>query len=190
MSSNARLGELLVGAYHKIETQCEVVSYNQRSSIQGAQLEVDVIGIHTDTDTHKQTVYVAEVLTHLDSQPYSGTPDSDRWSAYGGNAYQNTLEKLWEKFTKAHSHVTETFPNADDYRFQFWSPTLPEGSLLDGIDHLAADFEEETGYKLSPIINQDYSVRVDALRSRASEETKRYSAPAFRFLQILEHMRR
>jgi hypothetical protein len=45
MVSETQLGEHIVGAYHKLVTDCEVVSYNQRSKTEGEQMEIDVIGI-------------------------------------------------------------------------------------------------------------------------------------------------
>lgn len=187
MVTDVKLGESLVGAYHKIITKCQVVSYNQRSPQQGKQLEVDVIGIYTEAG--RQTVYVAEVLTHLDGTPYSGKPDDDRWAAFGGDKYQFTLQKLWNKFTDDHEHVEHVFDDADEYIFEFWSPVLPDGMLTDGLDQLSADFEEETGCELRIIVNEDYAERIGLLREAAGEETKGYSSPAYRFLQILEHMK-
>lgn len=187
MVTNMKLGESLVGAYHKIITECQVVSYNQRSPHQGKQLEVDVIGISTENGN--QTVYVAEVLTHLDGTPYSGTPDNDRWSAFGGDKYQFTLQKLWNKFIDDHDHVQDVFDDGDAYIFEFWSPVLPQGMLTDGLDQLSADFEEKTGRELRIIVNEDYAERIGLLRDAAGEETKGYNSPAYRFLQILEHMK-
>jgi hypothetical protein len=37
-----QLGEQLVGAYHKLANDCEIVSYNQRSKLEGDQMEIDV----------------------------------------------------------------------------------------------------------------------------------------------------
>lgn len=47
MVSETQLGEHIVGAYHKLVTDCEVVSYNQRSKTEGEQMEIDVIGINS-----------------------------------------------------------------------------------------------------------------------------------------------
>lgn len=187
MVTNMKLGESLVGAYHKIITECQVVSYNQRSPQQGKQLEVDVVGIYTENGS--QTIYVAEVLTHLDGTPYSGTPDDDRWAEFGGDKYQFTLQKLWNKFTDDYDHVLDVFDDADEYIFEFWSPVLPEGMLTEGLDQLSADFEAETGCELRIIVNEDYAECIGELRDAAGAETKGSNSPAYRFLQILEHMK-
>lgn len=186
-------GERLVGAYHEVATGCEMVSYNHRSDEQGDQMEADVIAAKTDSDGN-QTVYICEVVTHLDGALYSGTPSSDRWDEYVHNdGYRYSLEKLWTKFTNDRQYVERTFPTADDYRYQLWSPAVSgwqNGSdLIDGLEALAEDFEEETGENLELVINQDYTQRVEELRTMAEDDTSAYGSPAFRFLQILENLK-
>jgi hypothetical protein len=39
-------------------------------------------------------------------------------------------------------------------------------------------------------VNEEYTEKIDELRDKAAAEKKSYGEPAFRFLQILEHMRR
>jgi|GEM_PF-3321364 len=150
-------------------------------------MEVDVIGVASEDG--RQTVYTAEVLTHLDGTPYSGTPSSDRWSEFGGDKYQVTLEKLWEKFEDDHKYVTNVFDDADEYVFEFWSTTLPDGMLLDGLDQLKEDFEKKYDCEFRVVVNEKYAKQIGELQTRAKTETKGYSTPAYRFLQILGHMR-
>lgn len=187
MVTEARLGELLVGAYHKLITDCEVVSYNQRSKEQGEQMEVDLIGI--DSTDGKQVVYACEVITHLHGTIYTGTPSTDRWAEYGNSNYQYSLEKLWTKFNSDYDYVTGIFDDADKYVFQLWAPVIPRGLLTDGLSELSNDFEAENGYPAELLINEEYTERIEELREFASAHKKDYGEPGFRFLQILEHLR-
>ncbi|GAB7019651.1 hypothetical protein [Halostagnicola bangensis] len=187
MSSNAQIGELIVGAYHKLITDAEVVSYNSRSKEQGDQLEIDVVAIDSNNGT--QTVYACEVITHLNGSAYSGTPDTDKWEDYGNDSYQHSLEKLETKFQSDHDYVTRVFNDADEYAFQLWAPYISDGHLTDGFERLTADFEEKNDESIEFVINETYTERVEELRALAAEDTKGYGEPAFRFLQILEQLR-
>ena len=187
MVSETQLGEYIAGAYHKLVTDCEVVSYNQRSKEAGDQLEIDVIGINSEGD--KQTIYTCEVVTHIGGMIYPGTPSTDRWDEFGGDNYQYTLEKLWSKFVADHGYVAEIFDDADRYVFQLWSPVVPRGLLTNGLGQLAQDFEDQYSSDIEIVINENYTARVDKLRALAAEDKKNHGEPAFRFLQILEHLR-
>lgn len=187
MVSETQLGELIVGAYHKLITDCEVVSYNQRSKTQGEQMEIDVIGINSVDG--EQIIYTCEVITHLHGTIYPGTPSTNRWAEYGNEDYQYTLEKLWRKFGADHGYVTDVFDDADRYVFQLWSPVLPRGYLTDGLAQLADDFEDEYDHRIELVINSEYTERVEDLQEMAAGDKKDYGEPAFRFLQILEHLR-
>ncbi|WP_336035942.1 hypothetical protein [Halobacterium yunchengense] len=194
MAVNPQWGELLIGAYHQRVTKCEIVSYNHRSEEQGNQMEADVIAIKSDIDTRQQTVYACEVVTHMDGKLYSGSmPDTDRWGEFGNKDYQHSLDKLWTKFKNDHRYVKNTFEEADVYKFQFWSPVVTGwengGYLIDGLEHLKAEFEEETGYELELVINQDYTDRITTLKEKARGDTSDYGSPAFRVLQILENLK-
>lgn len=187
MVSETQLGEHIVGAYHKLITDCEIISYNQRSKTQGEQMEIDVIGIDSMGDD--QVIYTCEVITHLHGTIYPGTPSTDRWEEFGNDGYQYTLEKLWKKFAADHRYVTSVFDDADRYIFQLWAPVIPRGYLTDGLDQLAEEFEEEYGHRIEMVINEEYTERVNELHEFAAEDKKDYGEPAFRFLQILEHLR-
>ncbi|MDQ2052952.1 hypothetical protein RBH26_21145 [Natronolimnohabitans sp. A-GB9] len=187
MVSETQLGEHIVGAYHKLITDCEIVSYNQRSKTDGEQTEIDVIGINSTNG--EQVIYTCEVITHLHGTLYPGKPTTDRWEEFGNSDYQYTLEKLWKKFTSDHRYVTDVFDDADRYVFQLWSPVVPRGYVTDGLDQLTNDFENEYNHEIEMVINEDYTARVEELRELAANERKDYGEPAFRFLQILEHLR-
>lgn len=186
--SNAQLGEQLVGAYHKLINECEVVSYNEFSEKVGDQMEIDVLGIKTENGT--QRVYVCEVVTHLDGIHYGGKPSDDYWSEFGSSSYQGTLDTIYQKFLVDHEYATRVFDNADEYQFQLWAPYVAKGKLTSGLDQMIDRFDDERGEQLELKINEEYTAEIDKLRKKAGSETKRYGEPAFRFLQILEHMRR
>lgn len=188
--TQARLGELIVGAYLRIIRGCEIVSYNQRSEEAGDQMEMDVLGIRSEDG--QQTVYGCEVITHLNGMRYSGTPDTDEWEEFGNETHQNTIERIWKKFNEDYRLITKTFDDADEYELEVWSPVVPEGNRTEGLEELRRRFEKEhENPQIRPkiIINGEYSDRVEKLQERASETEKRYEEPAFRFLQILEHRR-
>ena len=186
-------GELLVGAYHQLITGCELVSYNQRSREQGNQMELDVLAIHSSGGT--QTVYACEVVTHVRGMLYVGSPDTDRWADFGNENYQYTLERIWEKFQVDFAYVSEVFPDADRFVFQLWSPNVPEGHRTDGLEELRPELRRsfqsrvEQDCAVEPIYNEAYAERIGVLRSRAREDSKAYGNTAWRYLQILEHMR-
>lgn len=158
------MGEYLVGAYLKLVLGCSVVDYNARPQGGGLQGlgELDVIGF----DFVNRNVYLCEVTTHLDGLLIGG----------GGEA---TIAKLTDKharqklYAERHLHLPDF--NA---RFMFWSPVVRPGLIapLRGI-----------GFEL--FINSMYRDAIDELRELASSSTSDANNPAFRLLQILEHMR-
>lgn len=182
-----QIGEQLVGAYLRINNDCDLVSYNQRSKEAGQQMELDVLGVGTDNGN--QTIYGCEVVTHLDGLHYNGTPDTDSWEEYGNDDYQYTLQRLWEKFQQDYALIRDVFDRADTYVLQFWSPVVPQGYLTDGLEELQSRFEAEHDVSIDLVINGEYTDRVYDLRQKASATRKSYDESAFRFLQILEHLR-
>lgn len=194
MPISAGFGELLVGAYHQRLNSCEIVSYNNRSSEPGNQMEMDILAIDNRSQEGSQHIYVCEVVTHLDGGLYSDSPDDEDgwWMEYSNtSSYHGSLETLWRKFRHGHQYVSETFPAAD-FSFQFWAPVVTGGKtnglLIQGLERLETEFASETGESLELIINQDYTERINALREEARGDTSNYGAPAFRFLQILENL--
>jgi hypothetical protein len=196
MSVTPTLGELLVGAYHRVETECEVVSYNNRSDESGNQMEADILAIDNQQDGGSgQHIFVCEVVTHLSGDLYSGSPnDTDGWWMEYSNtpAYHRSLEKLWEKFMADHQYVKTAFPFAERYSFEFWAPVVTGGQnngyLIQGLNRLQDEFKEETGEGLELVINEKYSSKVKGLKEEAVGDTKQRGAPAYRFLQILGNL--
>jgi hypothetical protein len=196
MPNNTSWGELLVGAYHQLENECEVVSYNNRSEEPGNQMEADVLAIDNDRESGERHVYICEVVTHLKGNLYSGSPKDEEgwWMEYSNtSAYHRSLEKLWRKFSDNHRYVRQTFPHANEYSFEFWAPVVKgsktEGPLIKGLNRLSEEFEKATDEELELFINEKYTARIDLLREKAKDDTSGRGAPAYRFLQILEHLR-
>lgn len=185
--TSVQIGEQIVGAYHSLITGCEVVSYTVRSEIQGEQMDLDVLGI--DSEGGHRTVYLCEVGTHLDGLDYGGAPSDDYWSEFGSSKYQGTLDTIHQKFKADLRYATRVFDDAEEYKLQFWSPYVAQGHITAGFEKMADRFRDERDVELEFLINEKYTAKVEELRERAGSETKRYGEPAYRFLQILEHMR-
>lgn len=185
--TSAQLGEQIVGAYHSLITGCEVVSYTVRSEVQGEQMDLDVLGI--DTEQGQRTLYICEVATHLDGLDYGGKPTDDYWREFGSTKYQGTLDTIYRKFNADLQYVTRVYDDAEEYKLQFWSPYVSKGHLTSGFEKMAERFGDEKDVVLEFLINEKYTEKVEELRGRAGRETKQYGEPAYRFLQIMEHMR-
>jgi hypothetical protein len=159
------MGEYLVGAYLKLVLGCSVVDYNARPTGGGIQGlgELDVIGF----DFIKRNVFLCEVTTHLDGLQI------------GGGA-KSTIAKLAAKHVRQREYA-ERHLHLPDFkaRFMFWSPVVRRGlvTALEGI-----------GFEL--FINGTYREAVEQLRVKAKASTADANNPAFRALQILEHLRR
>ncbi|MFB6254951.1 MAG: hypothetical protein ABEI06_10110 [Halobacteriaceae archaeon] len=183
----AQVGELIVGAYLRVINECTFVSYNQQSIEQGKALDIDILGIESTKDG--QVIFACIVSTHLHGTHYSGTPTTDKWNDYGNDAYQYTLERIWKTFRDDYNQITTMFPNADQYILQFWSPIVPVGLLTTGLEDLKQQFEQNYGGQIDLVINEEYTQRIRELQHQAARTKQRYGEPAFRLLQILEHIR-
>ncbi len=122
--------------------------------------DFDVVGFNFEGNA----CYMCEVITHILGMGYKD--------------YPTTVERLTKKLGRqkeyAHHHL-----NHFKAEFQVWSPVVPSG-LAKSIANVGYD-------KL--IINQEYAQRIDQLRQKAVEMTHDTGNPAFRLLQILEHVR-
>ena len=157
------MGEYLVGAYLRLVLQCGVVDYNARPPGGGLPGlgELDVIGFNFAS----QTVYLCEVTTHLDGLLIGKGTDS-------------TLTKLAAKHRRQQDYATQYLKDFTP-RYMFWSPVVRAG--------LVEDLKTRTGFEL--FINKSYSDAINQLRRRAKNSTADFNNPAFRVLQILEHLR-
>ena len=171
MATQPRAGEMLVGAYLKLVEECEIVSYGQHSPIEGEQMEVDVIGVQPHGE---QAVITCEVATHLRGLGY-------------GNSEENR-DRVASKFRNAQAYVDRVFGPAETHQFQFWSPNVPKSSA-DKLEQVANDFQNRTDSQLELVINETYGERINELRTVASSTYSQRNELAFRFLQILEHMK-
>ena len=160
------MGEYVVGAYLKLIKECDFVEYNVRRP--GGKLaglnELDVMGL----DFGNKTAYLCEVTTHLDGLQYK-------------SGKRTTTQNIRNKYDKlreyADNHLPSVFPKR---HFMFWSPIVGAG--------LEIELKKIQGLEL--VINDKYSACVDELLERAGKVTYDTNNPAFRMLQILEHLRR
>jgi hypothetical protein len=171
MAVQPKAGEMLVGSYLKLVEECEIVAYGQHSPIEGEQMEVDVIGIQPQGE---QEIIACEVATHIRGLGY-------------GNAETNR-DKIQSKFQNAETYVNQAFGDSASHRFQFWSPNVPNASEVK-LQEVAEKFEERTGNPLELVTNKEYTRKIEELRGVAGSTTAQRNELAFRFLQILEHLK-
>jgi hypothetical protein len=157
------MGEYLVGAYLKLILGCDVVDYNARPPGGGLKGlgELDVIGFSFGT----RTAYLCEVTTHLDGLQI-------------GSGAEATIKKLTQKHERQCAFAREYLGDFE-HRFMFWSPIVRPG--------LVRELQSIVGYEL--FINATYKEAVEALRAVASKSSADSNNPAFRVLQILEHVK-
>jgi len=158
------MGEYLVGAYLKLVLGCGVVDYNARPPGGGLTGlgELDVIGL----DFANERAYLCEVTTHLDGVQIGASAEA-------------TIKKLTDKharqreYAKSHLHL----PNFA-VQFMYWAPRVRSG-LMPAL--------QATGFDL--FVNERYTKAIGELRDKARSSTSDANNPAFRVLQILEHLR-
>lgn len=170
MSTQPKAGEMLVGAYHKFIGECDFVTYQKTSLEKHIQTEVDVVGVNLDGE---QEIYACEVVTHLGGMGYG--------------SYQENCDRLERKFKRAEKLVTTEYDSAGTYTFELWSLNTPKG-LVTPLSELADEFEDDTGYELELVMNDDYAERIKHLRDLASSKNTQTNDLAFRFLQIFEYL--
>ncbi len=161
---NVEMGEYLVGAYLKVIGGCEFVDYNVRfpgGGLRGLE-ELDVIGF----DFESSVAILCEVTTHI------------RGILYKDN--KTTIRRIAAKFEKQKRYADEQLSHLKQHRFMLWSPVVPKGYITENLARIQG---------LELIINQEYAQRIDQLRQHARTSTHDVGNPAFRLLQILEHMR-
>ena len=157
------MGEFLVGAYLKLVLGCDVVDYNARPPGGGLKGlgELDVIGFSFG----KRVAFLCEVTTHLDGLLI-------------GSGAAATMTKLQEKHERQRAYA-EQYLAGFEHRFMFWSPVVRP--------RLVSELEKITCFEL--FINGKYKAAIDSLRVIARKSTSDATNPAFRVLQILEHLR-
>jgi hypothetical protein len=153
------VGESLVGAYMRQVRGCHMVAFN--TFLPNSQGEIDVIAVANAADGVK--VWVAEVAIHLNSLDYGG--------------YGVTVEKVASKVAAARTYVAKVYRDLLP-TVELWSPVVPTG-LLSALASVDVDL----------IVNDGFTSRVNELASLASLHTKLTGDDAYRFLQLLTHLR-
>ncbi len=158
------VGEYLVGAYLQLVDQCDFVQYNIRPPHGGLEGlgELDVVGFNFAS----RTAYLCEVTTHIKGLNYASNTE--------------TVKKLTEKHERQRAYALKYLTNFEKRVFQFWSPVVPVGYMTQELAKLP---------ELELIINQEYTGRMRTLQKLAASISYDAGNPAFRLLQILEHMR-
>lgn len=133
------------------------------------QGEIDVIAL----DPQKKKVYLCEVANHLRGLVY-------------GNGTKDTLRRVEQKIWRAFHFAEHNFPDWQGV-FMLWSPVVSR-AVADSLEELASSFSF-SGFAVEFIINKAYTARVNLLREAARKDLKVTDEPAFRLLQILEHLR-
>lgn len=179
-----QLGEQLAGAYYQLIEECEMVSYNVNT---GGQNEMDILALKSSEE--QQAVYACEVATHLDGLDYSKTAMGDSWNHLEAKRARGNLEKIEQKFSSDFNYVRRRYPEADVYNLHFWSPYVPVGSNTVGLTELMHTLERHPKADTEQFINHNYHRAIRRIRGKAKRETKQRGIPAYRVLQILEHIR-
>jgi len=162
------MGEYLVGAYLRLIEGCTLISYDQKASeVKGEFGEIDVVAINGSA----KTVYLCEVVTHLQGMLYGG-----------GN--QETLRRLKGKFLVSKEYGETSFPDFKR-KYMLWSPYVPKGRLTSGLEAICAELEMDIEF----IINEVYTGKVRELQKKARTDTKDRGEPFYRALQIIEYLR-
>ena len=162
-----QMGEYIVGAYLAEVKGCSIVQYNVRPAGGGLNglNELDVIGI----DLSNNIVYLCEVTTHI------------RGLYYGD--YNKTVEKIIRKFHNQKRYAKSIFSRFCP-EFMFWSPIVQQAV----VNQLHQQIQSK-GILLQLIINEEYTARINELIAKAKKQTQATNNPAFRMLQILEHLK-
>ena len=163
MAVGTEMGEFMVGAYLNVVEGCNFVDYNVHppgGGLKGLE-ELDVVGLNFDS----KVAYLCEVTTHIRSLLYK-----DR---------QTTIKRVRDKFQRQRAYASDWLAFMEKHKYMFWSPVVSKG--------LASELSQIDGLEL--VINQEYSRRVTQLREVAKRTTHNTGNPAFRILQILEHLK-
>ena len=158
------MGEYVVGAYLKLEEDCDFVDFNVRPPGGGLKGlgELDVVGLNFKTNT----AFLCEVTTHIGGLLYVSNKE--------------TVRRIETKHQRQREYAEEFLADFPTHRFMFWSPYVSRGFLTENLAKIGG---------LELIINGNYKARVDQLRARAAKEAQDTGNPFFRALQIIEHLK-
>ena len=124
------------------------------------QGELDVVGVANAPGGVE--VWMAEVAIHLDSLNYGG--------------YSKTVDKVSTKVAAARAYAAQVYRDVTP-TVEFWSPVVPSG--LASAWHSRRRLDH----------NDDFTARVNELAALAKGHTKTTGDDAYRFLQLLTHLR-
>jgi hypothetical protein len=153
------VGESLVGAYMRQVRGCHTIAFN--TFLPHGQGELDVVGVANGTSGVE--VWMAEVAIHLDSLNYGG--------------YIKTVAKVTQKVAAAHEYAAQVYRDVTP-TVEFWSPVVPSG-LVSALADVDVDL----------VVNNEFTARVNELAGLAMKHTKTTGDDAYRFLQLLTHLR-
>jgi hypothetical protein len=153
------VGESLVGAYMRQIRGCHTVAFN--TFLPTGQGELDVVGVANTPDGVE--VWMAEVAIHLDGLNYGG--------------YAKSVAKVASKVAAARAYAAQVYRDVAP-TVELWSPVVPSGlvSALAGVD-------------VDLVVNDEFTDRVNAVAQLAGAHTKLTGDDAYRFLQLLTHLR-
>lgn len=157
------MGEFIVGAYLQVVERCDIVNYGVRlpdGGLRGLN-EIDVVAMRFSDSV----VFLCEVITHLHGTLY-GT-------------YDSTVARVTEKFKHHRTYAQEQLGTFTTKQSMLWAPIVPSG-----LAHRLGRLPD-----VQLIMNEQYSERVVELRRHAKQMKQDVGNPAFRLLQILEHLR-
>lgn len=166
------IGEEITGDYLKIVKGCEFIEYNLYTpDVQG---EIDVVGI----DIKNKRLYVCEVAIHL----VTGLQ-------YVKNKRPDNVDRFVKKFTKNIQYAEKYFGDYEKH-FMLCSPIVKipgpgaKHNQLNDVTKIREILEEEFGYSLELIINQEYKKCLDQIHAFTMRETKELKSPVLRLMQI------
>lgn len=162
------MGESLVSAYFKYVEGIRMVVHN--APFDQGQGEMDLIAI----DPIARRVILCEVTTHIDGMLYGG-------------GYDDTRDKVRDKLERAKRYATTHFPDWK-HEFQQWAPVV-RPTMAAKLTELEEELRKK-GMDVSMVMNGRYAERVSELQDLAAKTVSATDEPAFRLLQILQHLRR
>ena len=156
------MGELVIGAYLKMERNCDLICYDVSIGDQG---EIDVVGINFE----RKEFYMCEASTHLEGLNY-------------GRGNQEIVPRIKKKFERATHFKDKLAKSIQDFQFifMFWSPIVAENVIQ--------DLRESMPY-VDLVCNQTYSEKINELFANAKQTKSLSGEKFFRALQILAHMK-
>lgn len=160
------IGESLVGSYLRYVEGCDFVVYETRGAGQG---EIDVIGMRLQD----RKVWLCEVAIHLAGLEY-------------GSGYAGSRDKVRQKLDRAEELAKKLF-SGQEITYAFWSLRVPKG-LAAMLEELTHEYEAR-GLNVEFVINERFTAQISKLRKAAAADVKATSEPAYRLLQVLEHLR-